>query len=63
MNWEAIGSIGEVLGAVAVLVTLLYLAAQIKQTNKMARFDTTREIIAQFNPTTRLTPGMLNNNS
>jgi len=31
MNWEAIGAIGEVLGAVAVLVTLVYLAVQIRQ--------------------------------
>ncbi len=31
MNWEAIGAIGEVLGAIAVLVTLLYLAVQIRQ--------------------------------
>jgi hypothetical protein len=31
MNWEAIGAIGEILGAIAVLVTLIYLANQIKQ--------------------------------
>ena len=31
MNWEAIGAVGEVVGAVAVLVTLLYLAMQIRQ--------------------------------
>lgn len=30
MNWEAIGAIGEVLGAVAVVVTLIYLAKQMK---------------------------------
>ena len=28
MNWEAIGALGEVLGAVAVIATLLYLAVQ-----------------------------------
>jgi hypothetical protein len=26
MSWEAIGAVGELIGAVAVLVTLLYLA-------------------------------------
>jgi len=31
MNWEAIGAIGELIGAAAVVVTLLYLVKQIKQ--------------------------------
>lgn len=30
MNWDAIGAVGEILGAVGVLVTLVYLAAQIR---------------------------------
>ena len=30
MNWEAIGAVGEVVGALAVVVTLLYLASQSK---------------------------------
>ncbi len=30
MNWEAVGAIGEVLGALAVVFTLIYLAAQIR---------------------------------
>lgn len=30
MNWEAIGALGEVLGAIAVIATLLYLAVQTK---------------------------------
>ncbi len=33
MNWDAIGAIGEVVGAVAVVVTLLYVARQIHQAN------------------------------
>ena len=49
MDWNAAGAVGEILGAVAVLLTLLYLAAQIRQANKMARFETSREIVAQFN--------------
>jgi hypothetical protein len=49
MDWNAAGAVGEILGAVAVFLTLLYLATQIRQTNKMARFETTREIMAQFN--------------
>ena len=31
MNWEAIGAIGEVVGAIAVVATLIYLAAQVRQ--------------------------------
>jgi len=38
MDWNAAGAIGEILGTVAVFLTLLYLATQDKQTNKMARF-------------------------
>jgi len=30
MNWEAVGAIGEIFGAVAVLATLVYLAKQIR---------------------------------
>lgn len=31
MNWDAIGAVGELIGAVAVLITLIYLALQIRQ--------------------------------
>jgi hypothetical protein len=34
MNWEAIGAVGEVLGAAAVLITLGYLAVQIRQSTQ-----------------------------
>ena len=30
MDWDAIGAIGEIIGAIAVVVSLVYLAAQIK---------------------------------
>ena len=32
MNWDAIGAFGEVLGAIAVIATLLYLAVQTRHT-------------------------------
>ena len=43
MDWEAIGAIGEVLGAAGVLATLVYLATQIRQnttttTNLVVRY-------------------------
>ena len=34
MNWEAIGAIGEISGALAVVLTLLYLARQINESRK-----------------------------
>ncbi|HAJ76700.1 MAG: hypothetical protein QGG54_11650 [Gammaproteobacteria bacterium] len=33
MNWEAIGAIGELLSAFAVLITLLFLAVQVRHSN------------------------------
>ena len=37
MNWEAIGAIGEILGAIGVIVTLGYLAVQIRQNVHLMR--------------------------
>jgi hypothetical protein len=34
MNWEAIGAIGEILGAIAVVITVLYLARQTRASAK-----------------------------
>ena len=34
INWDAIGAIGEIVGAVAVVVSLAYLAVQIRQNTK-----------------------------
>ena len=37
MNWDAIGAIGEIVGALAVFLTLGYLAVQIRQNTKAVR--------------------------
>lgn len=34
MNWDAIGAIGEIAGALGVIVTLIYLAIQLRQSTK-----------------------------
>lgn len=34
MNWGAVGTIGEIVGAVAVVITLVCLAMQIRQNTK-----------------------------
>ncbi len=41
MNWEILGSVGEVLGAIAVLVSLIYLSTQIRNSNRLAEAATT----------------------
>jgi hypothetical protein len=35
MNWDAIGAIGELVGGIAVIGTLIYLASQIRQNTKI----------------------------
>ena len=41
-NWEAIGAIGEVAGAVAVIVTLAYLAVQIRANTAASKAEGVR---------------------
>ncbi|MEZ5572260.1 MAG: hypothetical protein R3E64_09565 [Halioglobus sp.] len=37
MNWEATGAIGEIIGAAAVVISLIYLASQIRISNRASR--------------------------
>ncbi|MCX2980571.1 hypothetical protein EYC98_06745 [Halieaceae bacterium IMCC14734] len=37
MNWEALGAIAEMIGVVAVLITLIYLAIQVRQGTAVSR--------------------------
>ena len=34
MNWEMISAIGQMLGAIGVIISIIYLAAQIRNQNK-----------------------------
>lgn len=45
MNWEALGAIGEIVGAVAVVLTLGYLAVQIRQNTRALRASTHQALI------------------
>lgn len=47
MDWEAIGAIGEVLGALAVVATLMYLAVQVRHAAAVAK-ATTQQSAAQM---------------
>ena len=44
MNWEAIGAVGEVVGAIGVIATLGYLAVQIRQNSNVVRSSTRQAI-------------------
>ena len=48
MNWEAIGAVGEIAGALAVIVTLGYLAIQIRQGINSVQGATELEASKQF---------------
>lgn len=37
MNWEAISAVGEIVGAIAVIVTLIYLAIQVRDSVRASR--------------------------
>ena len=60
MNWDAIGAIGEIVGAVAVVASLAYLAAQIRNQNRESRLAAMHEISSGFrSATSRLLDGDL----
>ena len=54
MNWDALGAIAELLGAIAVFVTLLYLARQIQISNSISTSDASKELIERFDVTNHL---------
>ena len=49
MNWEAIGAIGEILGALAVFITLAYLATQIRQNTALMTTSVYESAMGGFN--------------
>ena len=44
LNWDAIGAVGEILGAVGVIVTLGYLAHQIRQNTNATRSQSVQSL-------------------
>ncbi|MFT4564489.1 MAG: hypothetical protein ACI9BW_004256 [Gammaproteobacteria bacterium] len=49
MNWDAIGAVSEIVGAIAVVVSLVYLAVQIRQSTRTERSRAFQEIFAGYN--------------
>ena len=60
MDWDAIGAVGEVLGALAVFITLIYLARQVKESNKLAKSSAATDVMNSFGEVNALltTPSM-----
>ena len=44
MNWDAIASIADAVAALAVIITLVYLAVQVKEQNKQSKLTAVREL-------------------
>ena len=44
MNWDAVGAIGELLGSIAVLLSLVYLARQIRSNTNQLQFDASHTV-------------------
>ncbi len=49
MNWEAVGALAELFGAVGVIVTLVFLARQIQQNTRAVRASTNHALTQQRN--------------
>jgi hypothetical protein len=49
INWDAISGSAEVIGVVAVLASILYLARQVAQGNKLNQADSVRTFLSQYN--------------
>ena len=48
MNWDAIGAVGEIVGAIAVVVTLAYLAVQVRMARITAAAETTYSTLEAY---------------
>ena len=51
MNWDALGALAELAGATAVVITLIYLALQLRQNSRLVKASiaaTTRESTNQL---------------
>lgn len=48
MNWDAIGAIGEIIGALAVILTLFYLSTQIRHASKQLEVQNAEKRMRAF---------------
>ena len=48
MNWDAAGAIGEIVGALAVVISVIYLAVQIRRQTDQSRLAASRELATNW---------------
>lgn len=48
MNWDAIGAISELVGAIGVVVTMVYLAFEVRRNTKAIRLDTGHDVTEEI---------------
>jgi hypothetical protein len=48
MNWDAVGALSETIGALAVIISLIYLAIQIRAQTREARLQSSYQITEAF---------------
>ena len=48
MDWEALSAVAEIAGVVLVVVSLVYLAIQVRQSNEMALAESERELLESW---------------
>lgn len=48
MNWDAIGAVAELFGALGVILSLVYLATQVRSSGRMARQEAARSVIGKM---------------
>jgi len=46
MNWEVIGAVTEIIGVLAVVLTLVYLAVQVRQNNELLRSESRQALVS-----------------
>jgi hypothetical protein len=49
LNWEAISAIGQIVGAIAVVISLIYLAREIRSNAHATRRAAMRSLLEAFN--------------
>ena len=54
LNWDAIGAVGEILGTVAVMITLLYLARQLNHAVESSHSTATDRLIRRLDEINRM---------
>ena len=46
MNWDALGAIGDLIGGIAVIGSLVFVGLQVRQSNKISKSESLRGLVA-----------------